>query len=34
VAFDIREIFAKFRGGADEEAFFELLEMPGDVWRR
>jgi len=23
--------FGKFRGGAEEEAFFELLEMPGDV---
>jgi HEAT repeat protein len=31
VAIDIREILAKFRGGAEEEAFFELLEMPGDL---
>jgi HEAT repeats len=31
VATDIREILEKFRGGAEEEAFFELLEMPGDV---
>ena len=31
MATDIREILAKFRSGAEEEAFFELLEMPGDV---
>lgn len=31
MATDIREILEKFRGGAEEEAFFELLEMPGDV---
>jgi len=31
VATDIREILEKFHRGAEEEAFFELLEMPGDV---
>ena len=31
MAIDIREILEKFRSGAEEEAFFELLEMPGDV---
>ena len=31
MATDIREILEKFRGGAEEEAFFELLEMPGDL---
>jgi hypothetical protein len=31
VAIDIREILQRFRSGAEEEAFFELLEMPGDV---
>ena len=31
MAIDIREILERFRGGAEEEAFFELLEMPGDV---
>jgi len=31
VAIDIKEILERFRGGAEEEAFFELLEMPGDV---
>ena len=28
---DIRKILERFRNGAEEEAFFELLEMPGDV---
>jgi hypothetical protein len=28
---DIRENLEKFRSGGEEEAFFELLEMPGDV---
>jgi hypothetical protein len=27
----IREILERFHGDAEEEAFFELLEMPGDV---
>ncbi|HEX6438526.1 MAG TPA: HEAT repeat domain-containing protein [Candidatus Binatia bacterium] len=31
MAIDIREIMERFHGGAKEEAFFELLEMPGDV---
>jgi HEAT repeat protein len=31
VAIDIREILERFRGGAEEEAFSELLEMPGEV---
>ena len=31
MAIDIREIIERFHGGAKEEAFFELLEMPGDV---
>jgi hypothetical protein len=31
VATDIRAILERFGGGAEEEAFFELLEMPGDV---
>ena len=31
LATDIREILEKFRGGAEEEPFFELLEMPGDL---
>jgi HEAT repeat protein len=31
VVTEIRAIFDRFRSGAEEEAFFELLEMPGDV---
>jgi hypothetical protein len=31
VAIEIRESLERFRAGAEEEAFFELLEMPGDV---
>jgi hypothetical protein len=31
VATKIREILEEFSSGAEEEAFFELLEMPGDV---
>jgi hypothetical protein len=31
VATDIRTILEKFRGGAEEEAFFQLLEMPGNA---
>jgi hypothetical protein len=31
VAIDIREILERFHSGAEEEAFFNLLEMPGDV---
>jgi hypothetical protein len=31
VATEIREILKKFSSGAEEEAFFELLESPGDV---
>ena len=31
MAIDIREIMERFHGSAKEEAFFELLEMPGDV---
>ncbi len=31
MAIDITGILAKFRAGAEEEAFFELLEMPGDL---
>ena len=31
MAIDIKEILESFRGGAEVEAFFELLEMPGDV---
>ena len=28
---EIKAVIDKFRGGAEEDAFFELLEMPGDV---
>jgi hypothetical protein len=31
VATEIREILEKYSSGAEEEAFFELLQMPGDV---
>ena len=31
VTTEIREILEKFNSGAEEEAFFELLESPGDV---
>ena len=31
MATDIREILERFRSGAEEEAFFELLEMPSDI---
>jgi hypothetical protein len=31
VATEIREILEKYSSGAEEEAFFELLEIPGDV---
>ncbi len=31
VAIEIRESLETFRAGAEEEAFFELLKMPGDV---
>jgi hypothetical protein len=31
VAIDTREILQRFRSGAEEQVFFELLEMPRDV---
>jgi HEAT repeat protein len=31
VATEIREILEQFSSGVEEEAFFELLESPGDV---
>jgi HEAT repeat protein len=31
VIIDIREVLERLRGGAEEEVFSELLEMPGDI---
>ena len=28
---EIKAVIDKFRGGEEESAFFELVEMPGDV---